>query len=212
VTSTIDAPLSTGLLAREGEQVGRILAAAERCFGSAGYEAASLREIAAEAGVSKSLLHYHFQSKEHLYLEVLVRIYNRLAVRITEAVAERGLPAERALLALDALFDALRESPDFQVQAMVWAHSLSDERLRAHAQRMHEHLRSEIVRTMERILGPAHQRLPISLEVAADLLWATVGGLGLQASTNQPERVERAFQGFRQLVALALAGGVSAGA
>jgi len=202
-----EARLSTGLLAREGEPVGRILDAAEECFRRAGYATASMREIAEAAGVSKSLLHYHFQSKEHLYLEVLVRIYDRLARRITEALEGRGTPAERALFALDALFESLRDNPDFQVQARVWAHSLSNEKLREHAQRMREHLREEIVRTMDRILGPAQSRFPVTLEVAADLLWAAVGGLGLQAGTDQPRRVEEAFQGLRKLLALALTEG-----
>lgn len=196
--------LETGLLASAGELTERILAAAETCFSTSGYAEASMRQIADKAGVSKSLLHYHFQSKEHLFLETLVRIYRRLATEITEAMGETGTSSERALFALDALFASLKKTPYFQVQAEVWARSLTNEGLRVHAERMREDLRAEIIRRMGQILGPAREQLPLGLEAMADLLWATVSGLGLQAMTDRPERVEAAFDGFRQLVTLAL--------
>lgn len=194
--------LETGLVA--GELVERILVAAETCFSTRGYAATSMRQIAEEATVSKSLLHYHFQSKEHLFLETLVRIYSRLAAEIAEAMSETGTSSERALFALDALFASLKKTPFFQVQAEVWARSLTNEDLRAHAERLREDLRGEIIRRMGQILGPAQPQIPLGLEAMADLLWATVSGLGLQAMTDQPERVEAAFDGFRQLVVLAL--------
>lgn len=141
-----------------------------------------------------------------------MRVYGRLAERVTASVSgERGA-AERGLFALDALLASLRESPYFQVQAEVWASSLTDPRLRGHAARMREHLRSELIRTLAAILGPAAGRMPISLEAAADLLWATVGGLGLSASMDEPARVEEAFRAFRLLVSLALTEGARADA
>ena len=199
-----EAHLETGLLAGVGEPVERILAAAENCFSTSGYAATSMRQIADAAGVSKSLLHYHFQSKEHLFLETTVRIYNRLAAEITEGMGETGTSSERALFALDALFASLKRTPYFQVQTEVWARSLTNESLRMHAERLREHLRGEIIHRMGQILGPAQAQIPLSLETMADLLWATVSGLGLQAMTDRPERVEAAFGGFRQLVVLAL--------
>jgi TetR/AcrR family transcriptional regulator len=55
-----------------------ILAAAERLFAERGYEAASLSDIGAAAGLSRGAPRYFFGSKEHLYVEVLRRA---LAVR-----------------------------------------------------------------------------------------------------------------------------------
>jgi AcrR family transcriptional regulator len=204
--------LQTGLLGQDNEAVNRILAAAERCFCGAGYSASTMREIAEEADVSKSLLHYHFRSKEHLFLEVLARIYQRLATTVRQAVAERGTLADRSIYGVDALFAALGNSPDFQVQVKIWAHSLSDERLRQHARQMREHLRGVLIDTMIEILGPAKARLPVDLAATADLLWAVVVGLGLQsACDDDPERVETAFNGLRQVLTLALGALESAG-
>ncbi|WP_353113966.1 TetR/AcrR family transcriptional regulator [Microbacterium sp.] len=50
-----------------------ILAAAERVFAEEGYDRATLRTIAAAAGVKLSLLVYHFESKAQLYRAVFER-------------------------------------------------------------------------------------------------------------------------------------------
>jgi AcrR family transcriptional regulator len=50
---------------------GRILAAAMDRFGRLGYESASLREIAAEAGVDVALIGRYFGGKEGLFTEAL---------------------------------------------------------------------------------------------------------------------------------------------
>jgi len=67
-------------LAREapGSTKGRILAAAEAVFAARGFEGASTREIAAQAGVNISSLHYHWASKDALYVAVFQDVFDRL--------------------------------------------------------------------------------------------------------------------------------------
>lgn len=67
-------------LAREspGSTKARILAAAEAVFAARGFEGASTREIAARAGVNISSLHYHWASKETLYVAVFQDVFDRL--------------------------------------------------------------------------------------------------------------------------------------
>jgi AcrR family transcriptional regulator len=50
---------------------GRIMEAAVKCFSSSGYDAASVEDICAEAGVSKGAFYYHFTSKQALFLALL---------------------------------------------------------------------------------------------------------------------------------------------
>jgi TetR/AcrR family transcriptional regulator len=54
-----------------------ILAAAERLFAERGYDAASLQEIGAAAGLSRGTPSYFFGSKERLHLDVLRRAFDR---------------------------------------------------------------------------------------------------------------------------------------
>jgi AcrR family transcriptional regulator len=50
-----------------------ILDAAERVFALHGFEGASMRQIATEAGVAQALLHYHFGTKEKLFQAMFAR-------------------------------------------------------------------------------------------------------------------------------------------
>lgn len=199
-------PLDTSAFSRpDGGQVAAIVEAAEACFSRAGYTGASMREIAERAGVSKSLLHYHFQSKEHLFVEVQIRFYERLGARITAAVAPIPEGDARGLAAFDALFDVLRESNDLAIQAELWAAALANEKLRAHITRLREFFRQMLVQRIEEILGEDRARLPVTPEAAADLVWATLNGLGIEAAFGEPnDRIERAIETLRVLAAIAL--------
>lgn len=190
----------------ERGQVEAILAAAEGCFSRAGYAGASMREIAEGAGVSKSLLHYHFQSKEHLFVEVQIRAYDRLAARVASAVAPLPSGKDRGLVAFDALLAALRESNDLTVQAELWAGALSNEKLRTHVVRLREFFRGLLVRSIGEILGEDLTRVGISAEMAADLVWAVLNGMGIESAFGAPaDRVANAEKALRALAGIALA-------
>jgi AcrR family transcriptional regulator len=50
-----------------------ILDAAEAVFANSGFDGATTRAIAEEAGVNPALIHYHFRSKERLFEAVFAR-------------------------------------------------------------------------------------------------------------------------------------------
>src|SRR5258705_11908051 len=76
-------------IAREarGSTKGRILAAAGAVFAARGFEGASTREIAAGAGVNISSLHYHWASKEALYVAVVQDVFDRLVALLRTTLA-----------------------------------------------------------------------------------------------------------------------------
>lgn len=106
--------LGAALTPRGARTVTRILDAAGRLFSQAGFERASMLDVAQAAGVSKGLLHYHFKSKEHLLIEAQRAIFRLIYRRFEERFrrGERGLGP--ALEVLDALWQAVR---DLRVQA-----------------------------------------------------------------------------------------------
>jgi AcrR family transcriptional regulator len=55
----------------------KILNVAIELFARKGYAGSSIREICEAAGVTKPVLYYHFQDKEHLYQELMFDIFNR---------------------------------------------------------------------------------------------------------------------------------------
>jgi AcrR family transcriptional regulator len=58
----------------------RVLRAAEQAFAESGFKRARLEDIAAEAGIRRSSLLYHFGSKDELYLQVVEAAFQELAV------------------------------------------------------------------------------------------------------------------------------------
>lgn len=75
----------------------RLLESAVHIFERKGYSAASVREVAEMAGVTKPTLYYHFGSKEGLLVAILeeaIREFNRV---LTSASARTGTARERLM-------------------------------------------------------------------------------------------------------------------
>lgn len=84
----------------------QMLEAATEEFGAHGYAAASLPAIAARVGVTKTLLHQYFGTKEDLYVACLVPVGDRLLGTIRAAMGEVG-PLRTPLRVLHGIFTAL---------------------------------------------------------------------------------------------------------
>jgi AcrR family transcriptional regulator len=92
----------------------RILRAAELVFAAKGFDGASTREIASAAGVNISSLHYHWESKETLYVAVFEHVSSRIVEVVRSAIPEHpGTRPERHVVddAMGRLFDFLADEP-----------------------------------------------------------------------------------------------------
>lgn len=67
----------------------KILHTARALFASKGYEGASVRHIAAEAGVNIAAVNYHFMSKEKLFLQVIELVFSETSNHIRARRNER---------------------------------------------------------------------------------------------------------------------------
>ena len=96
-----------------------LLQAAEDLFLKKGFGSTSLSEIAARAGITKSLIHHYFRSKEGLWREVKVQRLMLYAERQLNMLqdAEPGADLLRASLGL--YFDFLRRHPQ-NVRILAW--------------------------------------------------------------------------------------------
>ena len=93
-------PSRRDLAAEEARR--RILAAAADCLVRDGLAQVRMAAIAREAGVSSGLLHYHFDTKEQLFVEVL-SYSGAVSTALTEQAMERAgsPPAQRLASFLD---------------------------------------------------------------------------------------------------------------
>jgi AcrR family transcriptional regulator len=99
----------------------KILDTAERLFGEHGYDATSLRQIIAAAGVNLAAIHYHFGSKQELLDELILRkagpVNEQRIALLERVVAQAGsgpLAVEKVLEAFMApMSSAAEENPQF---------------------------------------------------------------------------------------------------
>lgn len=61
-----------------------ILDTAKLLFSQKGYDAASMDEVASQTGVPKSLIYYHFKSKEELLKSVIQEFFNEFEVLLKD--------------------------------------------------------------------------------------------------------------------------------
>jgi AcrR family transcriptional regulator len=103
-----------GGYARGEETRARIVATALRVFGEEGFNKASTRQIAADAGVNPPALQYYFGGKEGLHRACAQHIIDRMLSIVSPALTRarqmrRAAPREAAIDALCALLDAVAD-------------------------------------------------------------------------------------------------------
>lgn len=100
-------PAAEGGYQRGEETRARLIHAAVRVFGERGYEGASTRDIASEAGVNAPALQYYFENKEGLYLACMGFILDRMKEQLGEAVTAASAVLADPKVEDEQLIDAL---------------------------------------------------------------------------------------------------------
>jgi TetR/AcrR family transcriptional regulator len=104
-----------------------ILAAAHALFVARGFAAVSMREIAARSGVTKSLIHHHFGSKEALWELVKEKAFAAYAENQEAELRAADAPdAELLSNAVTSYFAFLQANPEV-VRLFAWTHLDEDQ-------------------------------------------------------------------------------------
>ncbi len=85
-----------------GARTQQIIDAAARVFREKGYDGATLRDIAKEAGLLPGSLYYHIRSKEELLRLIVEQPIRDLHAHLEEIVASEASPAQKLAQALAA--------------------------------------------------------------------------------------------------------------
>lgn len=165
----------------------RILSAAARCLVASGAGSLSMQDVAAAAGVSKGLIHYHYHDKDTL----LARVVDWMTLELAEREAE-SLAGATSHTALDQLWGWLEaELERGYPRALIELAHHPGEHVQASIQQSARTRRDAAVKTVEvlfRALG-LRPRLPAPL--VADVVVAFVDGLAVQRvrSPDVPPRL-----------------------
>jgi AcrR family transcriptional regulator len=113
--------VTQGRLTREEKKAqtrARLLDAAEVVFARRGFVAASLDEVAEEAGLTKGAVYSNFESKEDLFQAVLHDRYNAQTMRIADLVDESASFTEQAAEGARLLLDKFKQERTWTLLAL----------------------------------------------------------------------------------------------
>jgi AcrR family transcriptional regulator len=163
----------------------RILRAARDVFGAHGYHAATIEEIADEAGLSNGAIYYNFRNKEELFLALLdARLDERLE-HARETLGPRGgfsSPGQRALI--DEARDITRsfkESRGWRLLLLEFvAYAARNPTFAARFAEHKRRLRAELAETLEQHLSARAITPAMPIDQLAMAVTALANGLAVE--------------------------------
>jgi AcrR family transcriptional regulator len=157
-----------------------LFAAARRVFLARGYHAATLEQIADEAGFSKGVVYSRFASKADLFLALLEDRIEERAAQNAAAAANLAGTGDFATL-LDLAQQAEHAAPGWRLLVIEFRiHAAGDPELNRRYAALHARTVEGIARVLVRIGGD----LPCPPRQLAELLLAIEAGLALEQLAN----------------------------
>lgn len=164
----------------------RILSAARTLVGRGGAAEISMGDVAAEAGVSKALIHYHFRDKDSLLSALVEDVGGSVIAR-----AERPLAGDATAHALDAYWEWFRGELEAGDVAILLSLAQCDSaRVRAGSRRVADRRRELTAKHTAGLFERLGLRSRLPPELIAETVAAFTDGLAA-AHALAPERDPR---------------------
>jgi len=198
IERTRSAATAHGEVSRE-----KILGAAIGLFSERGFAGTSVADVCDRAGVVKTALYWHFESKEGLLDAALARVAEAWIAEIRASVEEvTGVDArlDRLIAGLRALVEDRSETLLLIVGAIL-ERAQVNETTRANLHELFMSARGAIADGVRETVG---RDVP-DIDLIADAVLAIVHGIALtQRLTRSPEELDRQFDFLKRLFALAV--------
>jgi AcrR family transcriptional regulator len=182
----------------------RLLDAAEKVFVDRGFHAASVDEVAEEAGYSKGAVYSNFENKDELFLAVLERRVDSRALAIESEVPTDQPITDQAAQAGTAFFEVFLQQSQWSLLLMEFAtYAARHPNLRERFAVRNRRMRVAMAGLIDRHLSELGLRAPISNEDLATILFAMGDGF-IMTKLTEPDAVSDDL--FGQALVLMLAG------
>lgn len=157
-----------------------IMQAAFTSFGQVGYTKATMKDIAAKAGVAQGLIGYHFNTKETLLVEVVREwMINKGMKAAFTKLDLKVAPSEILKQGLLHVVEFRKENPEwFTLLISLWTESVNNEKLANELLKLYKEMKLGIMEILDRMELQINQ---IEKETLASLIQAVIDGLTLQA-------------------------------
>ncbi|MER5726856.1 TetR/AcrR family transcriptional regulator [Streptomyces sp. NPDC002138] len=163
----------------------RILTAACEVIADIGFENVSMRKVAEHAGVSKALLHYHFDTREKLFAEAMTHSFAQTGA--DAEAADDGAPAAvvlarilRSMLPSDA---DLRQ--DWKLWQELWVRAQRDPAARHLAVDLYDQLHTWVGGAVEQGIASG-EFTDCDVAALSTLVLALCDGLGIRLMLDDP--------------------------
>lgn len=179
-----------------------ILDAALACLGRDGYAATSLARVADEAGVSKRMVLYYFDSRETLFVELTRSIGDRILTILRESVAGIEDPAVVVQKGFETVWEALTADRGLLIALFgVTTESVTDERLAGSVDEFNDGMR-DILRGQLRAARENGRKIVVDDEVAVTAMISGFNGLLYQwLLRGATDDLAGAIKGYQTLIA-----------
>ncbi len=176
---------------RNPEARTRIVEAAWRLVAAEGVHSATMRKIAAEAGVTTGFVTHYYDDKQAMLGDMLRHNNLRARDRVVAAIGEhRGLVAlegaVEAMLPLDA--DRRRE---WQVGVACWGPTAPGERAAEELRGGWRYLEKLLATLLEQAVADGELPGTIDIRYEAGRLVTLIAGVGMLAGIESPQRIRR---------------------
>ncbi len=163
-----------------------ILEAAVRIVSRDGFEGATTRTIAEEAGVNIAMLNYYFGGKEPLLNEMLAHSADKVLQGLSVSLNHSGTIGEVLRAGFESLWAAILRYPEQLPYNMVMR-SNYDVEARRLSQKLYTDYRSMLVERLRETLARSGEELSVSLEDFARLIVNGYNGITLDYYISQDE-------------------------
>ncbi|WP_240636524.1 TetR/AcrR family transcriptional regulator [Paenibacillus silvae] len=182
----------------QDERRNAILQAAFTLFGQVGYSKATMKEIAAKAGVAQGLIGYHFNTKETLLVEVVREwMINRGMQQALQQLDMKAAPSELLSQALLHVVEFRKNNPEwFTLLISLWTESVNNVKLAQELTKLYQEMKAGIRLIIDRLELPLNEA---EQETFAALIQAVFDGLTLQSPvmlSSDPLSHEQVSQGI----------------
>jgi AcrR family transcriptional regulator len=181
--------VSDAHLAARREQ---ILAAALRCFSRDGFQATSMQDVIAEAGLSVGAVYRYFKSKDELRVAAAEQTAGAILTEVAEVAGhEPPLPPAEAMARIAALFEPRLVGPDSiaRVAIQAWAEALRDPAFAEFVDSTYRSLRAHVVTLARRAQAAGHLSPEADPAAVGAALFALLPGYVLQrVITGSPDQ------------------------
>jgi TetR/AcrR family transcriptional regulator len=178
----------------------RILLAARKAFSRSGYDATTVKQVAAESGLTAASVYYYFRFKYDLFAEVYRDMQRTILAEFRSAVDQEATLLGR----LDALLDA---TADIQARDPLLADfvSMAPVEIRRHPE-IRDAIRDEaraLYRLIEGVVKEGAEDLKPNVDpvMVSDVIFALIAGLGQMATGATPKsKFKRTTEGMKLLL------------